>query len=69
MPDFSRRHYIKVAELIAQCSDRNKQIIFDGFSELFEEDNSLFDKDKFAEACGMNKEEHLSQAFSLLSNQ
>ena len=51
MPDFSRKHYKKVAEIISLS--RDKEFLFTAFSELFAEDNPLFDKEKFAIACGM----------------
>ena len=53
---FTKQHYRKIAEIISQCSTTphgDKQFLFNEFCKLFEKDNPLFDKSKFADACGV----------------
>ena len=52
MAKFSRRHYIAIAGVIKDCEDSKiKYRLFDMFCYLFTEDNPLFDKERFREAC------------------
>ncbi len=67
MPDFSRRHYKQVAEIIRGCgldpySNLVQHPCREGslpcplvmrMIELFQQDNPLFDKEKFAKACSV----------------
>lgn len=60
MSKFKKQHYIIVAGILAECSERAgldepPQVIIDWIAEefraIFAADNSNFDDEKFIEAC------------------
>uniref|UniRef100_A0A6M3KIX1 Uncharacterized protein n=1 Tax=viral metagenome TaxID=1070528 RepID=A0A6M3KIX1_9ZZZZ len=56
---FSKQHYKAIARIIAE--ENNPRLLDEGariylcdeLSILFQEDNPLFDKEKFSKACGL----------------
>ena len=56
----TKKHYIKIANIIkdSTCKDSemmlpiiNKVTLINRLSSMFKEDNDLFDKDRFIDAC------------------
>jgi len=52
---FTKQHFKEIARIISQCSTQygDRMFLFEEFCKLFEKDNPLFDKAKFAEACNI----------------
>lgn len=53
----TRRHYIKIAEIIDMTTTHggliNKEKLLEELCDFFKSENPRFDKDKFTEACTM----------------
>jgi len=57
-PMFSKKHYVKLANAVAQLPAAIKPPVVLQLSKIFEADNILFSKDRFEEACKIKKEEN-----------
>jgi len=54
MPDFQRRHYKQVAEILKTIDVQSvKERAVRAFSNLFAYDNPNFDEERFRKACGL----------------
>jgi len=52
---FYKHHFEDIAKVIRELQDMKLRIILHRkFSEIFEQSNKNFDKDKFADACNVN---------------
>jgi hypothetical protein len=49
MSAFQKRHYVKIAKLLNENNADGGLVA--AFADLFAEDNSLFDRDRFYMAC------------------
>jgi hypothetical protein len=51
----TRKHYIKIARIIKDCTHNNYEFdnikLVNELCIMFKEDNSLFDRQRFIEAC------------------
>lgn len=49
----TRKDYVAAAKVISQVKDKqDKTLLVSTFSELFQNDNPLFDYSRFKKACG-----------------
>ena len=48
---FSKKHYDRIAILFAPVAATNKRFFVNRFADMFERDNTKFDKEKFINAC------------------
>ena len=48
---FTKRHYEAIAKILKEEKTKDELVL--AFADLFTEDNPLFDKWKFAVACGI----------------
>ena len=53
MASFSKKHYKIIAGIVKELDTEYRLYAFNRFCIMFKEDNPLFDKEKFAIACGM----------------
>lgn len=51
MPDFSKRHYEEIANLIKDLPYEMRFVVAQRFANYLEYDNPRFDRDKFLKAC------------------
>jgi hypothetical protein len=58
MPRYAKRHYVEIAELLQAArlgspvgTARCMQDVVTRFADMFERDNSKFDRDRFVLAC------------------
>jgi hypothetical protein len=50
----TRKDYIKAAELVKlETKPSYKWVLYSNFVQFFKQDNSRFDADRFASACGV----------------